>query len=110
LDFILPAGVESSVGHQLIRTESRCFDDNPLYVEMYWKAWELAFRNFYEPHPGSGFISQCIDAAFNWRIPVAGCPRREAMGSDGAGGAGHVGTRLNAGGGLHRLQTVDRAR
>jgi hypothetical protein len=44
------------------------FDDNPVYVAMYWKAWELAFRNFYEPQPGSGFVSQFIDAAFNQNI------------------------------------------
>ena len=35
---------------------------------MYWKAWELAFRNFHEPAPGSGFVSQFIDAAFNQNI------------------------------------------
>ena len=44
------------------------FDDNPVYVAMYWKAWELAFRNFHEPQPGSGFVSQFIDAAFNQNI------------------------------------------
>jgi hypothetical protein len=47
---------------------SPIFDENPLYVRMYWKAWELAFRNFYEPKPGSGFVSQFIDAAFNENI------------------------------------------
>jgi hypothetical protein len=30
------------------------YDENPLYVKMYWKAWELAFRNFYEPKPAKG--------------------------------------------------------
>lgn len=40
----------------------------PLWVETYWKAWELAFRNFHEPAPGSGFVSQFIDAAFNQNI------------------------------------------
>lgn len=43
-------------------------DENPLYVQMYWKTWELGFRNFYEPKPGSGFVSQFIDAAFNQNI------------------------------------------
>lgn len=47
---------------------SPIYDDNPLYVEMYWKTWELGFRNFYEPKPGSGFVSQFIDAAFNENI------------------------------------------
>jgi hypothetical protein len=35
---------------------------------MYWKTWELAFRNFYEPRPESGFVSQFIDAAFNQNV------------------------------------------
>jgi len=43
-------------------------DENPLYVQMYWKTWELGFRNFYEPKPESGFVSQFIDAAFNQNI------------------------------------------
>jgi len=44
------------------------FDENPSYVKCYWKAWELAFRNFHEPSPQSGFVSQFIDAAFNQNI------------------------------------------
>jgi len=47
---------------------SPIYDENPLYVQMYWKTWELAFRNFHEPKPGSGFVSQFIDAAFNDNI------------------------------------------
>jgi hypothetical protein len=41
---------------------------NALWVQAYWKAWELAFRNFHEPPPGSGFVSAFIDAAFNENI------------------------------------------
>jgi glycogen debranching enzyme len=44
------------------------FDDHPGYVDMYWKAWELAFRNFHEPAAGTGYVSQFIDAAFNQNI------------------------------------------
>ena len=44
---------------------SPIYDENPLYVQMYWKAWELGFRNFYEPGPGSGLVSQFIDASFS---------------------------------------------
>jgi glycogen debranching enzyme len=44
------------------------FDEDPNYVRCYWKAWELAFRNFHEPAPGSGFVTQFIDAAFNQNI------------------------------------------
>jgi hypothetical protein len=44
------------------------FNEDPDYVRCYWKAWELAFRNFHEPAPGSGFVTQFIDAAFNQNI------------------------------------------
>lgn len=47
---------------------SPVFDENPLLVETYWKAWELAFRHFHEPAPGSCYVSQFIDAAFNKNI------------------------------------------
>jgi len=44
------------------------YDEDPNYVSCYWKAWELAFKNFHEPNPESGFVSQYIDAAFNQNI------------------------------------------
>lgn len=47
---------------------SPVFDENPHIVRLYWKAWEIAFRNFHEPAPNSGFVSQFIDAAFNDNI------------------------------------------
>lgn len=47
---------------------SPIYDANPVWVQTYWKAWELAFRHFYEPPPGSGFVSAFIDAAFNKNI------------------------------------------
>lgn len=50
------------------RLPAPIFDDQPAWVRMYWKAWELAFRNFHEPAPGSGFVSPFIDAAFNQNI------------------------------------------
>ncbi|MGH3144920.1 MAG: MGH1-like glycoside hydrolase domain-containing protein [Rubrobacter sp.] len=34
-------------------------------VACYWRAWELAFVNLRRPEPGSGFISNFIDTAFN---------------------------------------------
>lgn len=40
-------------------------EEHPLWVETYWKAWELAFRNFYAPTRENGFVSPYIDAAFN---------------------------------------------
>jgi hypothetical protein len=47
---------------------SPIYDEDPNYVSCYWKAWELAFRNFHEPAKESGFVSQFIDAAFNQNI------------------------------------------
>lgn len=47
---------------------SPIYDEDPDYVRCYWKAWELAFRNFHEPTKESGFVSQFIDAAFNQNI------------------------------------------
>ena len=40
------------------------YDEDPSFIDCYWKAWEIAFNNFYEPPPGSGFVSNYIDAAF----------------------------------------------
>lgn len=44
------------------------YDSRPDWIATYWKAWEIAFRNFHEPAPHSGFVSQFIDAAFNANI------------------------------------------
>jgi hypothetical protein len=32
------------------------YEDDPTLAKMYWKAWELAFRNFHEPATNSGFV------------------------------------------------------
>ena len=34
---------------------SPIYDDNPLWVKTYWKAWELGFRHFHEPAPAERF-------------------------------------------------------
>lgn len=47
---------------------SPIYDENPLWIETYWKAWEMAFNNFQEPTEGSGFVSQFLDPAFNANI------------------------------------------
>jgi hypothetical protein len=47
---------------------SPVYEEQPRWVDLYWKAWEIAFRNFHEPGPGSGLVSQFIDAAFNENI------------------------------------------
>lgn len=38
---------------------------NPEYVELYWKAWSLAFDHFKRPPLGSPFVSNYIDEAFS---------------------------------------------
>jgi hypothetical protein len=47
---------------------SPIFDENPLWIDLYWKTWELAFKNLHEPAPQSGFVSQFVDTAFNDNI------------------------------------------
>lgn len=37
-------------------------------IDMYWKAWEIAFRNIKDPAQGSGFVSSYIDTAYNGNI------------------------------------------
>lgn len=39
--------------------------DQPHWVEMYWRAWEIAWSNCCLPLPDSGFVSRFIDTAFN---------------------------------------------
>jgi hypothetical protein len=50
------------------RLPAPIYEEKPLWVRTYWKAWELAFRHFHEPAPGGGFVSQFIDAAFNQNV------------------------------------------
>ncbi len=50
------------------RLPSPIDDEHPLWIETYWKAWELAFHNFRAPAPESRLVSQFIDAAFNQNI------------------------------------------
>ncbi|MBN1919232.1 MAG: alpha,alpha-trehalase [Verrucomicrobia bacterium] len=50
------------------RLPAPIYDENPAFVACYWKAWELAFRNFHLPTEQNGFVSPFIDAAFNQNI------------------------------------------
>lgn len=43
-------------------------EDNPDYLDMYWKCWELAFGHYKQPEPGNGFIANYLDEAFNPNI------------------------------------------
>jgi hypothetical protein len=40
-------------------------EEHPLWIETYWKAWELAFGNLHKPTALNGFVSPFFDAAFN---------------------------------------------
>jgi len=44
------------------------FDDNPTYIDFYYKAWEIGFSRFMAPEPTSPFVSNFIDEAFNENI------------------------------------------
>lgn len=44
------------------------WDKNPLAIEMYYKAWEMAFGNIKDPAEKSGFISSYLDTAYNGNI------------------------------------------
>ena len=39
--------------------------DHPATIACYWKTWEIAFRNLRQPVPGTRFVSNFIDTAFN---------------------------------------------
>lgn len=41
------------------------WEGHDVYVDAYWAAWKLAFGNLRKPEPGSGFVSDFIDTAFN---------------------------------------------
>jgi len=47
---------------------SPILDGRPELVAMYWKCWDLAFRNMMRPPPGSPFVSNWLDASFNRNI------------------------------------------
>ncbi|MFA6542074.1 MAG: hypothetical protein WCT99_10775, partial [Bacteroidota bacterium] len=44
---------------------SPILENDPEYVELYWKAWALAFDHFKKPPHGSPFVSNYIDEAFS---------------------------------------------
>lgn len=37
-------------------------------IDMYWKAWETAIGNIRAPQPGSGFVSDYLDTAYNGNL------------------------------------------
>ncbi len=41
------------------------YDEDTSYLRCYWRTWEIAFKNFYEPTKENGFVSQFADAAFS---------------------------------------------
>ncbi len=53
-----------------LRSELPCpiYKAEPVFIDMYWKSWQLAFQNFYRPTMENGFVSNYIDAAFNRNI------------------------------------------
>lgn len=43
---------------------SPILDNNPEYIELYWKTWQLAFDHYKNPPQSSPFVSAYIDEAF----------------------------------------------
>ena len=43
---------------------SPILENNPEYIELYWKTWQLAFDHYKNPLTGSPFVSAYIDEAF----------------------------------------------
>ena len=43
-------------------------DGNQEWLEMYWKAWEIAFRGMKQPEKGSPLVSNWLDEAFSEQI------------------------------------------
>ncbi len=47
---------------------SPILSDNPGWIDMYWKSWEIAFRGFKKPIPESPLVSNWLDEAFSENI------------------------------------------
>lgn len=43
-------------------------DENPEWVELYWKAWEIAFSNLKQPPAGSPLVSNWVDEGLSPQI------------------------------------------
>ena len=41
------------------------WESHDAHIELYWKAWELAFAHIKKPAENTGFVSDFIDTAFN---------------------------------------------
>lgn len=42
--------------------------EQPTWEEMYWRAWEIAWRHLHQPKRDSGFVANFIDSAFNENV------------------------------------------
>lgn len=47
---------------------SPILDDDPGWVDMYWRCWEIAFQGLKQPPPGSPLVSNWLDEAFSDNI------------------------------------------
>ncbi|MGE5498773.1 MAG: MGH1-like glycoside hydrolase domain-containing protein [Syntrophothermus sp.] len=43
-------------------------EQNKEWIDIYWKAWELAFNHYKKPPAGSPFVSNFIDEAFSFSV------------------------------------------
>ena len=47
---------------------SPIWEENPEWVELYWKAWSIAFSNLQAPPPGSPLVANWIDEGLSPQI------------------------------------------
>lgn len=47
---------------------SPVWDENPQWVELYWKAWEIAFSNLKQPPKGSPLVANWIDEGLSPQV------------------------------------------
>ena len=47
---------------------SPIWDENPEWVELYWKAWEIAFSNLQSPPEGSPLVANWIDEGLSPQV------------------------------------------
>ena len=50
------------------RLPSPILEDDPAWIEIYWKCWEIAFRGIKQPQDGSPLVSNWLDEAFSENI------------------------------------------
>ena len=62
-----PRPLPTYAGSRELLPEPLC-EEHPEWVDLYWKAWEIAFSRLRTPEPGSPFVSNWIDEGLSPQI------------------------------------------